>query len=251
MWKARTRTRWLMLAGIVCVVSMLGALILFPLPLALGRGAPYQACPTPPEPCRVLPLGDSLTWGIGYDGGYRVALFERARAARKNITFTGSLQNGPALAAATSFPRHHEGRSGWRIAQVMTTVPSPALNSVPHIILLHLGTNDVYARASAPVMADALEALLDRLEHAAPHALIVVAEIVPLTDPALRDAAETYNEVLKQRILVRQARGEHLLLADQFSDFPTALLSDGVHPTQAGYERMAAVWYAAIGSYLR
>lgn len=221
-----------------------------PPPLA-GLSVPYSPCPKPGEACRVLPLGDSLTWGIGYDGGYRVALFERARADSKRITFTGSQQNGPLLAQGQAFPRNHEGRSGWTIAQIASTIPRPALDPLPNIVLLHAGTNDVYAHATTAAMADELETLLDRLERAAPQALIAVAEILPLTDPALRAVADSYNHELVRRIAMRQARGEHLILVDQSDGFATELLSDGVHPTRAGYERMANVWYSAIGPYLR
>ena len=34
------------------------------------------------------------------------------------------------------------------------------------------------------------------------------------------------------------------------TDFPTSELGDGVHPNQAGYARMAGVWYEAIEPYL-
>jgi len=210
----------------------------------------YRPCPSSREPCRILPLGDSLTSGIGYEGGYRVALFELARAAGKRITFTGSLQNGPMLADGVAFPRRHEGRSGWKIAGVMATVPQPALKTVPHIVLLHVGTNDVYAHESPAQMVERAEQLIDRLKEAAPRALIVVAEIIPQTDPVLRDRSARYNAELRRCVETRQARGEHVLIVDQFSHFPLTLLSDGVHPTQSGYEQMGRAWYAAIAAHL-
>ncbi|HKO49638.1 MAG TPA: GDSL-type esterase/lipase family protein [Polyangiaceae bacterium] len=219
--------------------------------IAVAASQPYQPCPGSGEPCRILPLGDSLTSGIGYEGGYRVALFQLARAAGKSIAFTGSLRNGPANVGGVAFPRQHEGRSGWKIEDVMAIVPRPALKTVPHIILLHVGTNDLYAGATPQRMADRLEALIGRLQQAAPQALIAVAEIVPLTDPALRELAERYNGELRQRVQARRARAEHLLVVDQFTHFPSTLLSDGVHPTQLGYEQMASAWYAGIAAYLR
>jgi len=244
------RARWLVLSLPALALACWGAGRLGSR-VAAAATESYRPCPGAGEACRILALGDSLTWGIGYEGGYRVALFELARGDGKNITFTGSLQSGPLLAGGVPFPRHHEGRSGWRIEAVTATVPRPALTTLPHIVLLHVGTNDVYARESPEQMADQLEALLDRLELAAPQALIAVAQIVPLTDPALRDRAAHYNTELSQRVGARRSRGEHLILVDQFSQFPSALLSDGVHPTRAGYERMARAWYAAIAPYLR
>ena len=44
--------------------------------------------------------------------------------------------------------------------------------------------------------------------------------------------------------------GENVLFVDQFAGFPESELGDGVHPNQAGYERMAGKWWEAIESYL-
>lgn len=242
--------RGVLLFAVLAAAVTTAALLRFGKPASAASNEPFQPCPGAGEPCRILPLGDSITWGIGYEGGYRVALFERARAAGKQLTFTGSLENGPTLLSGTPFPRRHQGVSGWTVEQVMTTVPVPALQTMPHIVLLHAGTNDMYARTNVSRIAERLDALIERLEKAAPAALIVVAEILPLTDPELREAARQYNAEVRRRVQARAARGEHVLLVDQFSGFSTALLRDGVHPTQAGYELMAERWYTAIAPYL-
>lgn len=204
------------------------------------------------QPCRILPLGDSITWGIGSDGGYRVRLFQEACAAGKHITFVGAFANGPELVAGRDFPRQHGGVSGWTIDQVATTLSEPEASHTPHIVLLQVGTNDVYAHSTPTAMADRLERLLDRLKRTVPTALVVVAQITPLRDRALSDLAVAYNRELARRVQTRRARGERLLLVDQFNTFPVELLSsDGVHPTQAGYERIAETWYASVGSLFR
>lgn len=79
-----------------------------------GGAGGYTPCPTTGEPCKILPLGDSITDGIGVQGGggYRIELFRKARAAGKNITFVGSLVNGPSMVDGAAFPRNHEGHSG-------------------------------------------------------------------------------------------------------------------------------------------
>jgi lysophospholipase L1-like esterase len=51
-------------------------------------------------------------------------------------------------------------------------------------------------------------------------------------------------------VQTRASAGKHVILVDQFTGFPTSELGDGVHPNQAGYARMAGVWYEAIKSYL-
>ncbi|WP_437766747.1 hypothetical protein WMF27_22915 [Sorangium sp. So ce281] len=85
-----------------------------------GGAGGFTPCPTNGEPCKILPLGDSITDGVGVQGGggYRIELFRKARAAGKKITFVGSLMNGPATVDGASFPRAHEGHSGWKIDQI-------------------------------------------------------------------------------------------------------------------------------------
>src|SRR5206468_738586 len=117
-----------------------------------GSGA-YNPCPTNGDPCKILPLGDSITHGFAStdDGGYRSPLFKLILAASQKVTFTGSLTNGPTQVSGQTFPRMHEGHDGWTIDPGFSTygaggisslIPSPALNGKPHIILLHIGTND-------------------------------------------------------------------------------------------------------------
>ncbi len=217
---------------------------------AAAASQPYRPCPSDGEPCRILPLGDSLTSGIGYEGSYRVALFALAHAAGKSITFTGSLQNGADACGWRCVSQASRGAQRLEDRRHHGDVPRPALKTVPHIVLLHVGTNDVYAQESREQMVRRAELLIDRLEQALPRALIAVAQIVPQTDPALRDRSAQYNAELTRRVQERRTRGEHLLVVDQFSGFPLTLLSDGVHPTQVGYEHMASAWYAAIAPYL-
>ena len=49
-----------------------------------GSSGGYQPCPTDGSPCKILPLGDSITWGVSDEGnaGYRGPLFALAVAAK-------------------------------------------------------------------------------------------------------------------------------------------------------------------------
>ncbi|WP_437630603.1 SGNH/GDSL hydrolase family protein [Sorangium sp. So ce854] len=215
-----------------------------------GGGSPdpgFQPCPATGA-CKILPLGDSITFGLGFDGGYRVELFRLAVKDGHEITFTGTQQmNGPAMVEGVTFPRNHEGISGETIQQIANRVPTPALREMPHIVLLHAGTNDMYRD---PNGADTrLGALLDELIAEAPDALIVVSSIIPF--PGGANAVNTYNATIPGLVEARASAGAHVVYVDQFEGFPTSELGDGVHPNQAGYARMAGVWYEAISDYLR
>jgi lysophospholipase L1-like esterase len=216
-----------------------------------GKGG-FEPCPTNDEPCVILPFGDSITDGIGVSGGgsYRIELFSKALEAGQSITFVGSLQNGPQMVDNTAFPRRHEGHSGWKIAQLNPLIPDPAFDAgVPHIVLLHIGTNDIAQNdnlGSAPMR---LGTLIDDIVEAAPEALVVVAKIIPLSSGS--NAVTTYNNAIPDIVEARAGAGKHVIMVDQNMGFPTNELADGVHPNAAGYARMAGVWYEAIKGYLR
>jgi lysophospholipase L1-like esterase len=78
---------------------------------------------------------------------------------------------------------------------------------------------------------------------------VVVAQLLPITfaDPTV----VTYNNALVDIVGTRAAAGQHVVLVDMHTGFPTAELPDRIHPNEAGYVRMANVWYTAIGDLLR
>ncbi|HEY3496657.1 MAG TPA: SGNH/GDSL hydrolase family protein [Polyangiaceae bacterium] len=211
-----------------------------------GGSTGFDPCPAS-GPCKILPLGDSITDGIGFSGGYRVELFHLALEDDKEITFVGGSMNGPSMVDGVTFPKAHEGHSGWTIQQIDGIVPSPALTPDPNIILLHIGTNDMYQNPNgAP---DRLGTLIDQIVQELPDTLLVVSNIIPL--PMSASAVNTYNAAVPGIVNARKDAGKHVVLVDQFTGFPTNELGDGVHPNQAGYARMARAWYPAISAYLK
>lgn len=211
-----------------------------------GAGATEGPCPAD-EPCRILPLGDSITDGIGSSGGgYRVELFRLALEADKDITFVGGSANGPQQVDGVDFPRSHEGHSGWTVSQIDGIVPEPALGDDPHIVLLHIGTNDMYQSPSGA--ADRLDELMNQIVADNPESLLVVSTIIPF--PQASGTVSSYNADLIEVVNAHIDAGEFVLFVDQFADFPTGELDDGVHPNDEGYARMARKWFDAIEPYL-
>lgn len=216
--------------------------------------APYSPCPTNGDPCKILPLGDSITYGLGGSGGfgssgggYRVELFKNALADNKNITFVGSVMSGPTEVDGVPFPRNNEGYSGWVINQIANIVPSPALDGQPHIILLMIGTNDI-AWAGTRNAPEQLAALIDEIIAANADTFLVVAQITPLGRS--NTGVEAYNAAMPAIVDERAAQGAHIMLVDMYTGFSTTNLADGVHPDAVGYKFMADVWYAAIKDML-
>ena len=242
----------------------------------MDAGAPaFDPCPTSGD-CKILPLGDSITYGAGADpgdgGGYRDELFTRAVNDGKHITFVGSLKSGPTTLDGRTFPQGNEGHIGWVITQINSiattaqtvsvsgTSYAGALRDMPHIVLLLAGTNDEGYASSEAGASDRLGTLIDKIVAAVPDALLVVSSIYPFpgckstnyTPTQCAAAVAVYDAAIPGIVQQRAVKGAHVLFVDM-SNMPSAgLSSDGVHPNiTTGYPWMGDNWYGVIRSYLR
>ncbi len=235
---------------------------------ATGGSGAYNPCPGAGTACAIMPLGDSITDGVGSSapgGGYRVQLFHDAVQAHKAITFVGSATdpNGPTTLDGKTFPRNHEGHPGYTIDNSSTTsgisplVDASIATNHPQIILLMIGTNDINRNIDPANAPTRLGALLDKIFNDAPNTLVVVAKITPWADDGTNvSAVEPYNNAIASVVQTRNASGKHVTAVDMYAPFrananyKTALMNDYLHPNDAGYVVMGDVWYAAIQSYL-
>lgn len=232
----------------------------------------YKPCPTTGEACKILPFGDSITEGVksSDNAGYRSQLFKLIVAAKQKVSFTGSLSGGPTQVSGQTFPRMHEGHAGWTIdpglsefsgyGGISSLVPSPALNGGPHIVLLHIGANELFPTKDGAGMALRLDALVDKIAANVPSALIVLAQITPVGSTnnghtqAQVDAANAaqmlYNSKIPALIEAHVAKGQHIIGVDMSKMPLSGLTTSSVHPNDQGYAYMAGIWYAAINGLL-
>jgi lysophospholipase L1-like esterase len=239
-----------------------------PPPVTPPPPAAFAPCPRDGTPCRIMPLGDSITFGIGSSGGgYRVDLFRRALADQRNITFVGvvapggaNTPNGPNMVNGQPFPRNHEGFSGFTIsgggAGSLAAQVDNAINVTdPNIVLLMIGTNDVNGNINVANAPTRLGALLDQITNDAPDALLVVAQITPTMTAGTNTRVQAFNAAIPGLVRTRAAAGKHVVLVDMFTPFNTnanfaGLMNDNLHPNDTGYVVMAQTWYAAIDDLL-
>ncbi|MBL1111418.1 SGNH hydrolase [Streptomyces sp. 110] len=189
---------------------------------------------------RIMPLGDSITDGFTpYPGGYRVGLWQRLAAGGYTVDFVGSRSNGPAELG----DHDHEGHSGWRIDQLDANINTWLQQSDPRTVLLLIGTNDLnqnYDIANAPAR---LSRLIDHIRVARPRCELFVATVPPQSNATLESRVRAYNAAIPQIVA---SKGPHAHLVKIYDAMTTADLADGIHPTRAGYGKMAAVWYEAL-----
>ncbi len=220
----------------------------------------YQPCPES-GPCKIMPFGDSITEGCCiFTGGYRVDLFRQARADGHEITFVGSVSNGPAMVDGVPFPQDHEGHGGYTIqgGNGIAQFVMPSLNAYePDIITLMIGTNDINGNMDLPNAPRRLGELLDSIFDIDPDVLVVLAQIVPTQSDGTNQRVQEYNSAMPALVEERVAMGRNIILLDMYEAFTrdasykNTLLGDNLHPNDAGYVRMAETWYEVIAPYLR
>jgi lysophospholipase L1-like esterase len=230
-----------------------------------GGGNAYLPCPmTAGAACSVLPLGDSITEGYGSSGaGYRVELFTLAVQNSKNLTFVGSLQNGPSTVANRAFPQHHEGHDGYTIdsgtghSGISGSITDQAIaNYHPNIVLLMIGTNDINGNIDIATAPNRLGNLIDDITTRAPNALVVVATIIPIANAGTNQNVKTYDATIPGLVSARASAGKHVVLVDNYAAFSqdpnyqTSLMYNYLHPNDAGYAVLGRAFYGAIGALL-
>ncbi|HSC89011.1 MAG TPA: SGNH/GDSL hydrolase family protein, partial [Polyangiaceae bacterium] len=164
---------------------------------------------------------------------------------------------------SVSFPDSHDGHSGYVIEPLggrkglLPLIPANTSKFTPHVVLLHIGTNDLNSELEVASAPQRLARVIDAFLIGAPDALLVVAQLIPTRTDSLNDAVETYNAATAELVAARVASGKHIVLVDHYSAFQENpkyrddYLFDGLHPNDAGYAAMADVWYEAISRFLR
>jgi lysophospholipase L1-like esterase/fibronectin type 3 domain-containing protein len=222
------------------VVTWLASAALVAASLVGLAASPAEAAAVAVTPTRIMPLGDSITWGTGGDGGggYRPPLVQSQVAGRYSADMVGSQRSGP----THLYDRDHEGYRGYRIDQLSALVRSELTTYRPEFVLLQIGTNDVLQQYQLATAPDRLSTLIDLITDAAPSARLVVASITPLADPALDADAQAYNAAIPDIVAAKAATGGQVSFLDMHSRLTAADLVDGIHPGQGGYDKMAAAW---------
>ena len=211
----------------------------------------------------IMPLGDSITRGEdaqtsrSLQNGYRDNLAQKLTSANIAFNFVGSQNNG------SGFDTNHEGHGGWKIAQLAESVSGWLDSFKPEIILLKIGTNDM-GFSTEPVSAaiNKLSGLIDTIVAKRPTAKLIVSSIAPVNPtnfsaPAIVDGFQSrvadYNSQIPGLVQAKAAQGKPVSFANIYGALNTSsdLSSDGFHPTESGYAKIADVLFNAIDNVLK
>ena len=219
-----------------------------------------------------MPVGDSITYGSssrtkpGEEVSYRKALRDKLVAAGYEIVFVGSQNSGHRLLPNSN----HEGHRGWcasgchqNSSDILSEVYDFLANNPPHIVLLHIGTNDIIADRDPKAIVSAVSGIFDNIfRYAIDHnrqIWVVLALIINQLNPPCLNCAQTtaYNKALRQMAQDRIQKGDKIIIVDMengagidYRLFPAGDMSSIVHPSEKGYQKMANVWFDGLKQIL-
>ena len=118
----------------------------------------------------------------------------------------------------------------------------------PQVLLLMEGANDLFNAESSSAIPTAVAAVQQMIREAKPQVTAVIVATIP-GEMAGRSRAQgapfvaAYNDALRQMALA-----EGVSVADVYANFDAATLqgADGLHPTDAGYTKIAQVFFDTI-----
>ncbi|MGC2062334.1 MAG: LamG-like jellyroll fold domain-containing protein, partial [Thermodesulfovibrionales bacterium] len=207
----------------------------------------------------IMPLGDSITQGYNgeitvetYMASYRQKLYADLTGSGYNVDFVGSLQAGNSL--IPSFDIDHEGHAGYTAAacssggygDLVSNVYNWLTANPADIVLLHIGTNDIVNNCQS---VDGVSSVLDEIYRYNSDITVLLARII--NQKTYSQTVTDFNDGIGEMAQTRIANGDKIMIVDQEHalTYPNDMVGL-LHPTQAGYDKMAIPWFMALRDFL-
>jgi lysophospholipase L1-like esterase len=218
---------------------------------------------TPAWGITILPLGDSITQANNMHLSYRYNLWTKLIDDGRLFNMVGSLDNNfngdptwpPYL--GHNFDPDHEGHWGWRADQVLNgRIGQGSLREwlayyTPDVVLIHIGSNDVYQGQSTVSSVTEIKAIIDTLRTDNPNVTIFLAKLIPINSGTYNPRIIALNAEMDGIAANKSTVDSPVWVVDQYSGFDAAVDTyDNVHPDASGEEKMAQKWHDAMQTYL-
>jgi lysophospholipase L1-like esterase len=202
-------------------------------------------------PVRIMPLGDSIT---GSPGCWRALLWNRLQSTGfTNIDFVGTL---PPQGCGVAHDGDNEGHGGILATNManQNQLPPWLSATTPDVVIMHLGTNDVWSNIAPATILAAFSKLVDQMRASNPNMKILVAQILPMNPSNCADCGSrvvAFNNAIPGWAAGKSTAASPITVVDQWTGFSTGTDTfDGVHPNDAGNQKISNRWYPPLSSVL-
>jgi lysophospholipase L1-like esterase len=139
----------------------------------------------------------------------------------------------------------NEGHPGYTIDQIAALTNASLATYQPNVVLLMAGTNDMNQNYQVSTAPARLGALIDQIVAAAPNATVLVGSLPPAAGSGTEANIVAFNAQIPSIVEARTDAGKRVQFVDM-SSLTTADLSDGLHPNDSGYLKMANAWNGSL-----
>jgi lysophospholipase L1-like esterase len=221
--------------------------ILLLVALAVGATSAHAAA------IKIMPLGDSIT---GSPGCWRAILWNRLQSAGfTNIDFVGTLNNMGDC--GTTFDGDNEGHGGFLATNIanQNQLPPWLAATNPDVLMIQLGTNDVWNNIAPATILAAFSTLIDQARANNPNIRVIVAQILPMNPSGCADCPQrviNFNAAIPAWASAKSTSQSPVTVVDLWTGFDVAADTvDGVHPNSTtGIQKVSNSWYPAISGLL-
>ena len=200
---------------------------------------------------RIMPLGDSIT---GSPGCWRAILWnDLASYGYRNLDFVGTLH---AQHCGQQHDANNEGHGGYLATQIANNnlLPGWLQNTNPDLVMMHLGTNDIWSNVSTQNILNAYTKLVNQMRARNPRVTLLVAKIIPMNPSGCGSCAErvvNLNNAIPNWAAGLSTSQSPIIVVDQWTGFNTYTdTTDGVHPNDSGNYKIARNWLNALTNVL-
>jgi lysophospholipase L1-like esterase len=204
-------------------------------------------------PIKIMPLGDSIT---GTPGCWRAFLWDKLQKnGYTNIDFVGTQSW-----ATCSIPYDQDGEGHGSILACdiadQNQLPPWLASTLPDIVLMHLGTNDIMGNKTIAQIIAAFDKMVDQMRASNPNMKILVAQIIPMYSATTGCTICYQGTIDLKNAIVPWASGKTtsqspVVPVDCWTGFDTATdTSEGIHPNDIGNQKIADKWYPALIPFL-
>ena len=243
MMTIRTRARTMVAVGVCALLAAAG--LTATVTAAARADAATTAATTP---VKVMPLGDSLTGGPGC---WRALLWSSLQAGGyTGVDFVGTLPGGGCNLAV--WDGDNEGHGGYLAINTaaQNLLPGWLSATSPDMVMMTFGTNDVWNAKPTADIITAFSTLVDQMRANNPSMRILVAKIPPVAPSGCtycQQGTIDLNAAIPGWAATKTTTQSPITVVDQWTGWdPVADTIDGVHQSDSGNQKMAAIWYTAL-----
>lgn len=191
-----------------------------------------------------MPLGASITYGeqSSTGNGYRNDLHNLLTDSGYTVNMVGSRKHG------SMKDNDVEGWPGFRIKQVQSKAQASVPSRLPNVFTVNAGTNDC-AQNKQEGAGQRTDDLLEYLWKASPDSTIILSTLLINLNSTIEARVEKVNNQIREVAKQKASQKKRIVLVDMHAnDGPQKgdMAPDGTHPRDAGYSKMAKIWFRGV-----